>query len=112
MQNKRAKKLPTNTSKETWDLKFQNKNKENNIYLKRETIGKISVCLSIKNKLVRVFLAELFGTFLFLSIALGSVAQFVFGIGEITFISMAISFGFGLMVAIVVCGKVSGKSKF
>lgn len=87
------------------DAKSKSKNLSNKY---KETIGRISVCLSIKNKLVRVFLAELFGTFLFLSIALGSVAQFVFGIGEITFVSMAISFGFGLMAAIVVCGKVSG----
>lgn len=71
-------------------------------------INKIGSCLAIKNKLARVILAELFGTFIFLSIGLGSVAQFVFGIGEITFISMAVSFGFGLMAAIVICGKVSG----
>lgn len=74
----------------------------------KDAISKLGAFLSIKNKLIRAFLAELFGTFLFLSIALGSVAQFVFGIGEITFVSMAISFGFGLMAAIVVCGKVTG----
>jgi glycerol uptake facilitator-like aquaporin len=57
--------------------------------------------------LVRLFLAELLGTFIFLSLALGSIAQFVFG-RNINYLSVAVSFGFSLSLAIVVAGKVSG----
>ena len=69
--------------------------------------GILRNALQIRNQLVRVFLAEFFGTFIFISFALGSVAQYVFA-GETRFLSVNISFGFGLMVGIIVAGKVSG----
>lgn len=56
---------------------------------------------------MREFLAEIFGTFLFLSFSLGSVAQFVFS-DKTSFLSVNVSFGVGLTLAIVAIGKISG----
>lgn len=60
-----------------------------------------------RNPLLREFLAELFGTFIFLSFSLASVAQFVFS-EKTNFLSVNISFGIALTIAIIAVGKVSG----
>lgn len=74
----------------------------------RENVGSK---LTIKNKLLRGFLAELLGTFVFMSFSLGSVAQFIFR-EKASLLSSNISFGFGLTMGLVICGKVSGKNLF
>jgi len=69
--------------------------------------SKLRNLFRIKNDCIRVFLAELFGTFVFVSFGLAGVAQFVFG-SNIPFISVNISFAFGLTMGIIVAGKISG----
>jgi glycerol uptake facilitator-like aquaporin len=66
---------------------------------------------SIKNQHIRCFLAELLGTFVFLTFSLGGVAQFILGKTGIP-LAVNISFGFGLTIAIVIAGKISGISYF
>ncbi len=63
--------------------------------------------LTIRNELFRQFIAEIFGTFLFISFSLASVAQFVFS-GKSLFLSVNLSFGFSLTLAIIAVGKISG----
>ena len=48
------------------------------------------------------------GTTIFISFGLGSVAQFQFGGNSIGFISVNVSFGFGLSMGIIFAGKISG----
>jgi aquaporin-3 len=60
-----------------------------------------------ENDMVRRCLAEMFGTFIFLSFGLGSVAQFVFS-GKTDFFAVNFSFGAGLCIAIIACGRASG----
>lgn len=61
----------------------------------------------IKNNRIKEFFAEVFGTFIFLAFSFGSVAQFMFG-GKKDFLSVNISFGVGLTMAIIAVGKISG----
>lgn len=68
---------------------------------------KIGKALRIKNTFIRVFLAELIGTFVFISFSLAGVAQYVFG-GKKSFLSLNVSFGFGLTMGIITSGNVSG----
>ena len=63
--------------------------------------------LHVKNKRIKEFFAEFFGTFIFLAFSFGSVAQFMFG-GKKDFLSVNISFGLGLTMAIIAVGKISG----
>ena len=70
---------------------------------------KAAIYFVIKNDLLREFLSELLGTFVFMSFALASVAQYKFK-GSSTFLSANISFGFGLTFGIIISGKVSGKN--
>jgi hypothetical protein len=63
--------------------------------------------LHVKNKRIKEFFAEFFGTFIFLAFSFGSVAQFMFG-GKKDFLSVNISFGLGLTIAIIAVGKISG----
>ncbi len=78
---------------------FQSKSREN-----------IKNLTKINSNLARIFLAETFGMIIFLSFSLASVAQFIFT-EKMSFLSANISFGFGLTIAIIVCGKVSGETK-
>ena len=62
-------------------------------------------------KLVRQFLAEMLGTFLLVLFGDGAIAQYVFleqGAGHRNFISVALGYGFALMIGILVSGGVSG----
>jgi glycerol uptake facilitator-like aquaporin len=51
----------------------------------------------------------MFGTFIFLSFSLASVAQFLFS-GKEEYLSCNLSFGIGLSLAIIAVGQVSGKA--
>jgi glycerol uptake facilitator-like aquaporin len=64
--------------------------------------------LRFENETFRKFLAEIFGTFIFLSFSLASIAQYVFS-GQKEFLSVSVSFGIGLTLAIIAVGQVSGK---
>lgn len=73
----------------------------------KQMISKLRSILSVKNVLFRQFLAEVFGTFFFISFGLGSVAQYVFA-GRKSFLAVNLSFGLGLGLAILVVGRISG----
>lgn len=73
----------------------------------KKMINKLRSILSVKNLLFRQFLAEIFGTFFFISFGLGSVAQYVFA-GRKSFLAVNLSFGLGLSLAILVVGRISG----
>jgi hypothetical protein len=70
----------------------------------------------IKNQYIKEFIAELFGTLIMLLFGLGSVAQLKFLMIENPFttslISVNLSFGFGVVAAILVTGKASGHENF
>lgn len=58
---------------------------------------------------LRLFLAELLGTFILVGIGLGAVAQYtLMAPDHRDFISVALAFGFALVIAIVVVGRISG----
>ena len=76
-----------------------------------QKIQLIGNLLRVENKLFRCFLAEVLGTCVFISFGLASVAQYVF-VGKISFLSVNISFGFGLTMGIIVSGKISGSIFF
>ncbi|CAF0886479.1 unnamed protein product [Brachionus calyciflorus] len=65
-----------------------------------------------KNVYFQVFIAELFGTFIFVTFGCSSIAQYkLFNRvhqGWETFLTISTGMGFGLMIAILVAGKVSG----
>lgn len=63
--------------------------------------------MKLKNEHLRVFIAEMFGTWLLLAFGLGSVAQLTF-IGSTNPISVHLAFGIAVIVAIIVTGKASG----
>lgn len=67
----------------------------------------------IRNRLARELIAEAFGIFLLCLIGLSGVAQFVFykregSLTNASFLSVNLGFGIGVIVAILVTGKVSG----
>ncbi|CAF1106893.1 unnamed protein product [Brachionus calyciflorus] len=70
-------------------------------------ISRLNVILTVRNPNLREFLAELFGTFFFISFGLGSVAQWTFS-GYKSFLAVNLSFGLGLALAILVVGRISG----
>ena len=74
----------------------------------RDIRDRISDKLKIKNHVVREVLAEMFGTFIFVSFGCGSIAQYIFQ-GRLDFFSVNIAFGFGLSLGILVSNHVSGK---
>ena len=73
----------------------------------------LSSSMRIQNQNKRAFLAELLGSLIFISFGLASVAQFKFfksddELYRSTFLSVNLAFGFGITIAILVVGKVSG----
>lgn len=64
--------------------------------------------LRIRKDWLREFIAEVLGTFIFLSFAIGSVAQHKFSNEQNIILNQNVSFGFGLTLAICIVGKVSG----
>lgn len=75
--------------------------------MEKKSIPWIRRFCAIKNENFRCFLAEVLGTFVFLSFSFGGVAQFILGkTGDL--LAVNVSFGFGLTIAIVIAGKVSG----
>jgi glycerol uptake facilitator-like aquaporin len=77
---------------------------------RRETLNLQSLlekCIKFRNRLIREFLAEMFGTFLLVLIGLAGLAQFTFKYAE-NFLAVNMAFGLALIVAVLVTGKVSG----
>ncbi|XP_069073990.1 aquaporin-7-like [Pleurodeles waltl] len=71
--------------------------------------AKVRKCLRIKNQTVREAMAEMLSTFVMMSFGLGSVAQVVLGRKEFgQYLSINLSFGFGVTMGILVAGGVSG----
>jgi aquaporin-3 len=73
----------------------------------------LSSFMRVQNQNIRVFLAELLGSLIFISFGLASVAQFKFfksddGHYRSAFLSVNLAFGFGITIGILVVGKVSG----
>lgn len=70
--------------------------------------------IRFNSPLFREFLAELFGTYIILTFGLASDAQLKFFTAnpnnpyQTTKLTVNLSFGFGVMIAILVAGKVSG----
>jgi hypothetical protein len=85
-----------------YDFDISNKNSRK--------IRQLGNFLTVQNKMIRCFLAELLGTFVFISFGLASVAQYIF-VGKISFLSVNVSFGFGLSMGIIISGKISGNIK-
>ncbi|XP_078530855.1 aquaporin-7-like [Lissotriton helveticus] len=70
---------------------------------------RVRKCLRIKNQTVREAMAEMLSTFVMMSFGLGSVAQVVLGRKEFgQYLSINLSFGFGVTMGILVAGGVSG----
>jgi hypothetical protein len=69
---------------------------------------KVNSILRIRKDWLREFIAETFGTFIFLSFSLASVAQHKFSDEQNIILNQNVSFGFGLTLSICVVGKVSG----
>jgi len=81
--------------------------------VKQTRFRRIGAVIRIKNQKIREFLAEILGSFIFISFGLASIAQFKFfkrddSSYQSTFLSVNLAFGFGIMAAILVVGKVSG----
>ena len=87
-------------------------------YLNQNNERKIqySICskLRIRNQSLREFLAELFGTCLFLLFGLGACAQYKFSKTDnasdsTSVLSINLAFGLGVTSSVLVFGKISGK---
>ncbi len=69
-------------------------------------------CLTTKNQMIREFLAELFGTWILVVFIAGSSAQNVFfkRDGYESLLSVNLTVGFGVTLAALAVGKVSGNN--
>lgn len=69
--------------------------------------------MKIKPQVGKEFIAEAFGTFILVFIGCSGVAQFKFSSIDnpysTNFFSVNVAFGVGAIIAILICGKVSGK---
>ena len=80
---------------------------------KSTTQNKIKNCLRIRSKILREFLAEIFGTCLLLLFGLGACAQYTFSKEDnpkdsTSVLSINLAFGLGVTCSILVFGKISG----
>jgi len=71
-------------------------------------------CFTINNRYVREFLSELLGTMLLVLFGCASVAQYKLNKGNPVdenpiFLTINLTFGFGLTLAILITSKISGR---